>query len=540
MERYLNQDNFEQLLKEKADDFKMYPNRKVWSSLYNNLHPGSKMPSLAMTVSLISILFIVGLWNANVTSSKRSTKSNYGIAQQQTNQRQLIAVNYLANTNNSGIILPDAYYPFQKNIITNQPSENLIEKANDNIQVVNKTTALAETDLFTTSAHQPKQNSTPIATKALAQTKAMANVSSELKLMPTENIEIAGNENININNNLVSNNDAEDYFESNSLPNNTVSNTKSSDISFLNTAASISANINNTINQQLTQHTTAQQASAKALVSKNAMSETDKAWIEHFAFHNKRVAKKWANKLSWTAYITPSATFRELKSNVIVNNIPSVLSTQSSNSLNTDINNSVSHIPAFGIETGAAFKYEIFKGIRVTAGLQLNYTRYTAMAFENSHPVATTLTMNNFKNNSHYEVYKTTPFSNGNGLENIRLHNQTFQIAMPIGAEFRLAGKQKLQWYVGTNVQPTFVIAGKSYLISSDRRNYVEETSMLNHWNINANLETFITYKANNNLTWQIGPQYRRQLFTTNKKVYAVEERLTGYGIKLGVSKLIQ
>jgi hypothetical protein len=224
----------------------------------------------------------------------------------------------------------------------------------------------------------------------------------------------------------------------------------------------------------------------------------------------------------------------------MVNTIPSILSTQTNNSLNSDINNSVSHIPAFGIETGAAFKYEIFKGIRVTAGLQLNYTSYTAMAFENSHPVATTLTMNNLKNNTHYEVYKTTPFSNGNGLDNIRLHNQTFQIAMPIGTEFRLAGKQKLQWYVGTNVQPTYVIAGKSYLISSDRRNYVEETSMLNHWNINANLETFITFKANNNLTWQIGPQYRRQLFTTNKKVYAVEERLTGYGIKLGVSKLIK
>ena len=46
---------------------------------------------------------------------------------------------------------------------------------------------------------------------------------------------------------------------------------------------------------------------------------------------------------------------------------------------------------------------------------------------------------------------------------------------------------------------------------------------MLNRWNLNAGVETFITYKYNG-FTWQIGPQFRSQLFTTNNKKFVIEE----------------
>ena len=100
-------------------------------------------------------------------------------------------------------------------------------------------------------------------------------------------------------------------------------------------------------------------------------------------------------------------------------------------------------------------------------------------------------------------------------------------------------GNEKIQWNIGATIQPTFIAGGNNYLISSDKRNYVKEPSLLNKWNLNAGLETFITLKSNG-LTWQVGPQFRTQLFSTNSKQYIVEERLLNYGIKLGVSKIIQ
>ena len=62
---------------------------------------------------------------------------------------------------------------------------------------------------------------------------------------------------------------------------------------------------------------------------------------------------------------------------------------------------------------------------------------------------------------------------------------------------------------------------------------------MLTRWNFNAGFETFVSFKSNG-LTWQIGPQFRKQLFTTNSKTFAVEEKLLNYGIKFGVSKTLK
>ena len=103
----------------------------------------------------------------------------------------------------------------------------------------------------------------------------------------------------------------------------------------------------------------------------------------------------------------------------------------------------------------------------------------------------------------------------------------------------KLAGNEKLQWNVGATIQPTFVVGGKNYLISSDYRNFVNEPSLFRRWNLNAGFETFITFKSKG-LSWQIGPQFRTQLLSTNSKQYVIEEKLLNYGLKVGVSKIIR
>jgi len=67
MEKNFYNDEFEQLLKEKSDGFRMYPSKRVWHSIYNDLHPGRKWPSVAVSLVLIIALLMVGYWNNKST-----------------------------------------------------------------------------------------------------------------------------------------------------------------------------------------------------------------------------------------------------------------------------------------------------------------------------------------------------------------------------------------------------------------------------------------------------------------------------------------
>ena len=69
MDRNLDIDNFELLLKERSDEFKMYPTKRIWHSIYNNIHPGRKWPSIAMSITLIAILLYSLISQLNCNNS---------------------------------------------------------------------------------------------------------------------------------------------------------------------------------------------------------------------------------------------------------------------------------------------------------------------------------------------------------------------------------------------------------------------------------------------------------------------------------------
>jgi hypothetical protein len=63
MDRNFYTDSFERLLKEKSDEFRMYPVRKVWHSIYNNLYPGRRYPSAIMSITIITVLGLISFLN---------------------------------------------------------------------------------------------------------------------------------------------------------------------------------------------------------------------------------------------------------------------------------------------------------------------------------------------------------------------------------------------------------------------------------------------------------------------------------------------
>ena len=58
MDRKFHTDDFERLLKEMSDEFKMYPSKRIWNSIYNNIHPQRNWPSVGMSISLIFTLIL--------------------------------------------------------------------------------------------------------------------------------------------------------------------------------------------------------------------------------------------------------------------------------------------------------------------------------------------------------------------------------------------------------------------------------------------------------------------------------------------------
>ncbi len=65
MNNKLHTNYFEQYLKETTDDFSMYPKERIWKSIYNNIHPNKKLPSIITSILILVSFFFLGHNNAN-------------------------------------------------------------------------------------------------------------------------------------------------------------------------------------------------------------------------------------------------------------------------------------------------------------------------------------------------------------------------------------------------------------------------------------------------------------------------------------------
>ena len=70
MKHYYNIDSFEHFLRENTKDFKMMPKRRLWYSIYNNLHPSKKLPSFYTGILLLITILFFDFYNINNTNYK--------------------------------------------------------------------------------------------------------------------------------------------------------------------------------------------------------------------------------------------------------------------------------------------------------------------------------------------------------------------------------------------------------------------------------------------------------------------------------------
>lgn len=510
MERNFYTDRFEQLLKEKSDEFRMVPSKRVWYSLYNDLHPGRTWPSLAMGMMLVIILLLVGYLNnyensvIKVNDLAGSPESKGKTGNNEVSQFALLNTVPLPG-NSTFVSIPGAWPsitstnkssltavidPLVNDFTTGYASASNVRKAGDDHSIVeNINNYINSGILFSELAMLKKgareKNSMLTGLTDFSDSK-QPDSDEPLRILTTAD--------------------------------------PVSKIPYTNFPVASENNTGNIVPRN--------NLSTAATTTKNSVSAEDRAWMDDFAMHNKSGRQKWKDKLSMEIYATPNVGYRSLTSNIQ----NGAQSGNLSAATGSGINNEVRHNPGIGMEAGLGLSYSVTRSILLKAGAQLNYTSYSINADQTNHPILTSLLLNGPNNGNPFLSATTSTYSNSSQLQPVTLHNTTFQVSLPVGIAIKLAGNQNLGWYAGATLQPTVVMGGTANLISSDYKNYVSDASLIRRWNMNTGFETYVNYKIGA-YTLKVGPQFRYQLLSTYDSKYTFSEKLYNAGLKVGLVK---
>ncbi len=510
MDREFHTDEFEQLLKEKADQFRMYPSKRVWHSIYNNLHPSRRWPSAAMSIFLFISLGVIGYLNTGDntidnavkigqftknTPDQLSSETDHNLSSK--NQKRFFVNSVNPQTPGTGrnysysrFNLSEPEY-FAYTIVQNNKPNYLYLATVDN-PAGGQNASGNNNDLIQTIDTYIKSNQIFADVFVINSKKKKANLSNQ------------ADSNIN----------PEENTDENELG-----------INKAKVTSSLPAPV---IAQQNKDLTPGVVAKVNLTTAKESLTAEEKAWIENFALHNKPVSNKWKGRLVSEFYITPAVNYRKLSVNSKGSNTPFA---------NSDINNSISQKPGLGVETGLGLSYSVAKNLRLNAGVQFNFTNYNINADQTNHPILTSILMNDPNTGYSYASSRTSTLSNSYNsiaVQPVVLHNRTYQISIPVGFSYKLSGTNNVAWFAGASVQPTYVFGGNAHLLSTDLKTYVSDPSSIRNWNMNLGFETFMSYKLGT-YNLQVGPQVRYQVYSTYNKAVALIEKPYAVGLKVGL-----
>ena len=541
MERRFDMTNFEQSLKDQADQFDMVPSRRVWHGLYNDLHPGSKWPSIAMALVFLFTLLGIGHLNnssrqfsgiinpsennepGNTTeqSSPATVKSTVKTAKADKDQNSVAQVTSVDGNNEASANSVDLNVAdFQKSQFTvpvntgakviplfaNRINTRENSVADKEVRVEKKLTAPGKSSLTAVENVPVNLQESVLPSVDLRDQKMSADNNSkhnigEVKmdnsdkdLIAVDNTNYPG---ISINNEPADNNTPA-FFAANPGSRNV---DLSNEIELKTKQESISLEKNN-INQSANKLTT-------------------------------QSRKKRNEKIRWLYYVTPSitsATFTGKGFQPIIYPNASQIVLQTGQAANGMI-----YKARLGYEVGTQMSYTFLKNLQFLTGMHLSYSGFNVISNQ-VHPTFATLLLKDESSGLPYAKNYITHYGNGEGQNQISLANYSLQVSIPVGFQYALLDNHKIQILLASTIEPSFIMKSNSFIISSDERNYVNDPDLLRKVNLNANIGSYVTF-ISNKVHWQVGPNVRYQLLSTYQNIYPVNERLVDYGIRIGISR---
>ena len=468
-------DDFEMYLKKHADQFKMEPSKKVWHGIYNNFHPGRRWPSIATGLMIILLLSVTN----NLNTRQKEEISTY-------DRLAVPSVNKNLSKSKNGKLTKEqiADRIIEKSILADLLSaETFINQPG------------SQSDIPLNNSQQNSQNNT---TSVLSSdlTEKQTTIQPEKKLGRTSN---------NVQNNS----------------------TNQSDVTFLSDNISTLTNSEkvNELKEPFSNNVPVNLLKAEINSGKNNQKNKNAEQINNIF---KRVNHR---NIFWNFYVSPTLNYRIIGNST--GQLNSLSSTNPSNG-NPDVAQSTFQHIAPGIEIGTNFSIPLAKHLEFVSGLQLNYSGYNITASQ-THPVlASILLMNN--GGAPSEASNISYYSNELNLSPVILHDYNIEASIPIGLRYQVMDYNRVSLNFMTSFQPTFILKEKSYILSTDTRNYISYPSLKRNLNFNGEFGAFIGFNIHH-LRYEVGPEFRYQLLSNYKKDAPYSEHLINYGVRFAISR---
>ncbi|MEO7211149.1 MAG: outer membrane beta-barrel protein [Chitinophagaceae bacterium] len=495
MENPYNHTEFEDFLKEQADQLRLYPTEHSWRHIQHELHGYKKWPALtAISVFVISLLVIGTLIikpaiKTTIIAANAATLNNDG------------TINSTNNTNSvNGPLLATKESSFPENLTIHNITQNTIASVSASLKLQNDAVAMYENNI------------------------ALAANSESLK-----------NENKSTNTNL--------------------SNGKNDNLVVVKNSENPRHNFDmfnfalKTITQPLSVNTSyglvdfkRDQNNSEPFYFKYALNTYTDYEVEDILNTSRKnysldVLKKSVSKLDFQFYLTPSVSYRRLTDNAQGKTAGTYVSAISlaTSPFSVDVNKLVKYRPSIGYEVGFTLGYHLSDRLSIKSGLQFNMDQYNIDAFL-------------YQNNSSFSVTENEPtvfspflVNRSSGVLSVpfTLKNRFYQVSLPIGLDYKIAEHGNLSWNVAGSVQPTYTFDKEPFVVSTNFKDYADGSKLMRNWNVNGNVETYLSYKMGS-VKWQVGPQFRYQFMPTMSQNYPIKEYLLNYGLKIGFTKAIK
>ena len=507
METRFDMDNFEQTLKEHADQFTMIPSKRVWNGVYNSLHPGSKWPSLTML--LFFLLTLVGIGPLNQSSKNYTVASLPDNTQKSvtdeseskvfTMQTYLKSATYLAEKRSMGKVIPLKNNSVHRDLSQNNNIESQLPAV----------TIESEFDKPTIRSSEDFQKSSLISSQKFVQevesgktvpVSTVVNIPdfvwNPISIVPAKGIIVDKGADkqhtIILNENII-------LDDSNTL------------ISFLksNPGNSILIGIEDIDNEE---------------------AEKDSAATEVTTL--KQTTKR-NSKTTWIFFATPAITTTYFTGKSpedldLINASPLIVNPR-------QIGNTMRYNARPGLSIGAEINHEFANDWEFVSGMQLSYSGYNILAHK-VHPSFSYLYLRDDETNTMQPKKYITYYGSGEGLDEVVLHNNSIQLSIPIGIKHTVWKNNNVEIKIGTSLQPSLVVKGQAFILSSDGRNYVNDPDLMRPVNLSGEFNSSISFQGDK-VKWHIGPTIRYQAISSYRKIYPVNEHLIDYGIRIGISK---
>ncbi|HZE83360.1 MAG TPA: outer membrane beta-barrel protein [Puia sp.] len=542
MERNFYSDEFEQLIREKTEQYKMYPSEKVWKGVYSSLHTKKRWYIAGMSLLITGIIFLAG-------RELISPSSHAGAS-----RKSIIASTTPAVKTSTENTLKPRPFPELRRTPHSSFSDNPDNHSSQSPgQPADDRQRLTAVTLIDPEIGQPDPSSA-IAQPSNQQIPAGLAGKEPIRQDPVlvagmnAGAVLGSNGMASVNAGSVENpiiedgarNDGKDEINKDdaarakAIASTSVKSRIANPASLARNGAvpadAIGAGLKETLaNGGLDASSPAQ----KELAATQRIN-----WLRDFAVYNLPPSPK-RNRTYLQLYFSPTVNYRSLAggdysgSKTFVSGVPVSLLHMGG------AKDYVNHNPALGFELGGSFLYRVTRNLTLKAGLQFSYSRYTIKAYAASPERATIALGTTLYGYIMDSISNYSSIRNFGGRKQVTLNNEYFQLAAPVGFELRIMGNERLQLNIAATVQPTFLMNTNSYLLTTDYTSYTSQPSLFRRLNVNAGLEAFLSYRTGG-IRWQIGPEFRYQLLSTYSNQYPIRENLKGYGIKIGISKAIR